>query len=447
MWHAYRLHERGPIGASHLHLCGRLFQEYVVTAWANAEMQRLRWQLKNQQTLRAESYRGLMDALNTGAAPAGIGPSFQGGNRHMSACYNDAMAIVRDRGKPDLFVTMTCNPSWPEITRELSEGQDAKYRPDLCARVFKLKLDEMMQSLLKQNVLGKVCRRSVACAPLSDLTVQVIGHLHVIEFQKRGLPHAHILLILSPEHKPQNADDVDRLISACLPDPDVHPELYETVTTAMLHGPCGERDPQAGCMDEGRCTKKYRRDFRETTEIQPDGYPLYRRPNDGRIFLRKGGPGRPDVVFDNRDVVPHNPYLSTRFNCHINVEVCTSIRAIKYIYKYVYKGHDRAQAVIEANGEQSEHVDEIQRYIDARYVSMSECASLSTRRRRCVDAKRSLLAALHVPNAPQRPRRVAPAAAPRERAAHPIRGRRRGRQLAGPRPTPHVAHRLLPLQP
>jgi len=48
MWHAYRLHERGPTGASHLHHCGRLFQEYVVTAWANAEIQRLRWQLKNQ---------------------------------------------------------------------------------------------------------------------------------------------------------------------------------------------------------------------------------------------------------------------------------------------------------------------------------------------------------------------------------------------------------------
>jgi hypothetical protein len=44
--------------------------------------------------------------------------------------------------------------------------------------------------------------------------------------------------------------------------------------------------------------------------------------------------------------VPYNPYLSLLFNCHINVEVCTSITAIKYLYKYVYKGHDHAQVDI-----------------------------------------------------------------------------------------------------
>jgi hypothetical protein len=41
-------------------------------------------------------------------------------------------------------------------------------------------------------------------------------------------------------------------------------------------------------------------------------------------------------------VVPYNSYLSLLFNCHINVEVCTSVAAVKYLYKYVYKGHDRA---------------------------------------------------------------------------------------------------------
>jgi hypothetical protein len=41
-------------------------------------------------------------------------------------------------------------------------------------------------------------------------------------------------------------------------------------------------------------------------------------------------------------VVPYNPYLSLLFNCHINVEVYTSVAAIKYLHKYVYKGHDCA---------------------------------------------------------------------------------------------------------
>jgi hypothetical protein len=45
-------------------------------------------------------------------------------------------------------------------------------------------------------------------------------------------------------------------------------------------------------------------------------------------------------------VVPYNPYLSLLFNCHINVEVYTFVAAVKYLYKYVYKGHDRAQVDI-----------------------------------------------------------------------------------------------------
>ncbi len=47
------------------------------------------------------------------------------------------------------------------------------------------------------------------------------------------------------------------------------------------------------------------------------------------------------VELDNRWVVPHNVYLSTKYDAHINVEVCNNIRVVKYTFKYVYKGHDR----------------------------------------------------------------------------------------------------------
>jgi hypothetical protein len=52
-------------------------------------------------------------------------------------------------------------------------------------------------------------------------------------------------------------------------------------------------------------------------------------------------------IFDNRWVVPYNPYLTMPYQCHINVEVCSSITTVKYLYKYVYKGHDRALAVVQ----------------------------------------------------------------------------------------------------
>ena len=80
---------------------------------------------------------------------------------------------------------------------------------------------------------------------------------------------------------------------------------------------------------------------------------------------------------DNRWVVPHNIGLVTKYNAHINVEICSSILAIKYLYKYLYKGHDRATVSLsQMNNMQpsaeTEPIDEIKMYLDARYVSASE---------------------------------------------------------------------------
>ena len=93
--------------------------------------------------------------------------------------YQNSMAIVRDRGKPDGFLTMTCNPYWKEIVENLSPGREPRHCPWLCARVFHAKFQELLDDLLRKEVLGKVKAYS-----------------WVIEFQKRGLPHAHLLLIL-----------------------------------------------------------------------------------------------------------------------------------------------------------------------------------------------------------------------------------------------------------
>ena len=137
-------------------------------------------------------------------------------------------------------------------------------------------------------------------------------------------------------------------------------------------------------MVDGRCSKKYPRDYLEQTEVRRDAYPLYARPNDGRVFERDGEGRHAPNLFTNRDVVPYNAYLLAKYNCHINVEICTSVRAVKYLYKYVYKGYDKAHVRVtragrhEADGEQDQNVDEIQRYIDARYVSMSEGVSCIT---------------------------------------------------------------------
>lgn len=112
--------------------------------------------------------------------------SFTSSPRHMHQLYQDAMSVVRAFGKPDLFKTMTCNPNLPEKQNELLKSQSANDRPDIIVRVFRIKLKLLLEDLLKNHVLGKT-----------------IAHVYVIEFQKRVLPHAHILLILDQKDKIQ----------------------------------------------------------------------------------------------------------------------------------------------------------------------------------------------------------------------------------------------------
>lgn len=264
----------------------------------------------------------------------------------MYALYLDSVAIVRKLGRPDFFVTFTANPAWPEIQDHLLPRQTAADRPDLVARVFHMKLRALLHDLTKQHVLGRV-----------------IAWTWVVEFQKRGLPHAHILLILQSEDKPRTPADIDRRVVAELPDPRTQACLFEIARRCLLHGPCGARNPGAPCMrDAGSCKARYPKDFREATSLLPDTYPLYRR-RDAGITVHKNG-----AILDNRDVVPYSPFLAKRFDAHINVEVVSSIRLVKYMYKYVYKGHDRAN--IEVSGPR----DEIREHIDARYVGPCEAA-------------------------------------------------------------------------
>ncbi|ONM20919.1 hypothetical protein ZEAMMB73_Zm00001d005363 [Zea mays] len=334
----------------------RLFQQFAVDTYIKIESSRLDFIRKNQDRLRADLYQGLVDSMLDGDIRAEkigkrtvLSTSFIGGPRDMRRRYMDAMALVRKFGKPDIFLTMTCNPNWDEIRRELLPGQTPQDRPDLVVRVFHAKLQELKHRLTKQDILGKVR-----------------AYVYVVEFQKRGLPHAHFLLIMQRKYKLTCPEQYDLLISAEIPS-NKYPELRKMVIKHMMHGPCGSLNPNCPCT-KGRksCKNHYPRPFSDTTLQGKDSYPVYRRRDDGRTEKVRG------CELDNRWVVPYNPYLLRLFNCHINVEACGSIKAVKYLFKYIYKGHDRASVVMRDASKADDDVDEIKQYRDARWVTPPE---------------------------------------------------------------------------
>ncbi|XP_043243545.1 uncharacterized protein LOC122392568 [Amphibalanus amphitrite] len=263
------------------------------------------------------------------------------------------MAIVRALGRPTYFITFTCNPDWPEIRAALLPGQDAQSRPDLVARVFGQKLRVLLDELTKRGIFGRC-----------------VAILMVIEFQKRGLPHSHILLIVRQEDRPRTADDVDAVISAELPDPtqsDQARRLHAIVVRSMVHRPCNTMRPAPACIINGRCDKGFPKPYAAVTEWRDDSpYPVYRRraaADGGHETARDGR------LITSQWVVPHSPYLSLRFDAHVNVEVCCSVQSVKYLFRYIYKGPDRqmvrADALVGLG-------DEIAAYQDLRSIGASE---------------------------------------------------------------------------
>ncbi|XP_019149863.1 PREDICTED: uncharacterized protein LOC109146663 [Ipomoea nil] len=329
----YRLQSRKEVVSTILH-AKRLFQQFVVDGYTMVESGRLIYIRTHIKSLRCESYSGLTDALTRGEinlANQGcriiLPSSFTGGARYMIQNYHDAMAICRWIGYPDLFITFTCNPKWPEVQRFLTDRSlKAEDRPNIICRLFKMKLDSLIADCRKKQLFGSVAG------------VSEVGAL-------------------------------DKIIPAEIPDENMGVEYYKAVEEFMMHGPCGKARLNSPCMVKGRCSKHFPKNFLECSTFDDDGYPLYRRRENGRTITKNG------IVLDNRYVVPHNRHLLLKYKAHINVEWCNQSSSIKYLFKYVNKGHDRVTTEFYKTSNDSDvgkSVDEINMYYDCRYISPCE---------------------------------------------------------------------------
>ncbi|GJV82639.1 uncharacterized protein Tco_1522537, partial [Tanacetum coccineum] len=218
--------------------------------------------------------------------------------RYMLQNYLDAMAMCKFYGYPNLFITFTCNPKWPEITRFLKKkGLKSEDRPDVTSRVFKMKLDQLMKDIKEKEIFRRV---------RAD--------------DKLRLP-----------------TDIDRCISAEIPNKEVDPELHQLEKEFMMHGPYGPEHRSCPCMVENKCSKSFPKKFNEATFIDESGYAIYKRSDNGRTVMKQG------AEFDGGYVVPYNPTLLKRVH-------------------------------IELPAVEDEETDEIKDYYDCRYLSSYEAA-------------------------------------------------------------------------
>ncbi|XP_012828257.1 PREDICTED: uncharacterized protein LOC105949497 [Erythranthe guttata] len=257
-------------------------RKFCVDGFSMVESQRLNFIRFNQDQLRVDMYKGIEENIfkgDTEGKSVGqriiIPGSFAAGPMYMFNNFVDALQICNSIEFPTLFITITCNPQWPEIQRVLKDTNlRPADRPDILCRVFKMKLDSMMTEIKKGRIFG--CIRVYVCT---------------IEFQKRGLPHAHILLWLHND---------DKIIWAEIPDEENDRKMYQLVEKYMIHGPCGQANLKSPCMKDRVCTKRFPKPFVQRTESDTDGFTVYRRREDGRTVTKK------KTTLDNGFVVPYN---------------------------------------------------------------------------------------------------------------------------------------------
>jgi hypothetical protein len=341
-WARYLLMRRSE--ASLLHLCGKLSLEFLCDVWSTIECRNLSYLASSsiQSQFRSSRFSTLMDQLHSDGSrnlrrlgvPVLLPSSFAGSPRWYHALFHDALALPSATHLPDLFITVTFNPEWPELNRILPAHSNIHDHPDVVARVFWMRFSRIMKDVVDHGVFGKV-----------------ISYCYRIEWQLRGFPHAHVLLIL--QNRIVSAEAVDRCVSAEVPDPATEPELHRLVGQFMIHGPCNASN--APCINNGMCEKCFPKQLQRHTVLMPNGYPLYMRRGLHSVQVRGQQVG-------DSWVVPHNRYLLARHRSHICVEIASHLILYKYVYKYCFKPPDEGTI----------HFDEIAAFIAGRTLSSAE---------------------------------------------------------------------------
>ena len=357
----YVLYQR----ADTLSLFPTLTQQYILDQYS-------RWQSITLSKMAAD--RSVVNGMQrrikkfkergTRGRPYMLPASIPGSPMYQRNLVDDGMAVIGRYGNPTLFITFTGNPAWPEFLEavRITTGKDPPpdahvLFPALLVRVFKAKLYALENDLKVGSIFVH-----------RQVFIQ-----RVIEFQKRYIPHAHIVIRLDApdptpnmvdswittrmfyhEECPQFSGDIDSCIRAKCDCP-AH-ILNRFIFSKMRHTKCTE----GKCLTPTGCKK---------------GYPFDHagEPTMSHSWCNSRGTWTLRRSFrQDSKVVPYNRRLVEKYNAHINVECCASFTVIRYLRKYLSKMPDTSRALPSLDAVLANPKLEFQLWQSYRHVGVAE---------------------------------------------------------------------------
>ncbi|KMQ85683.1 hypothetical protein RF55_15614 [Lasius niger] len=150
------------------------------------------------------------------------------------------------------------------------------------------------------------------------------------------------------------------MVWAEIPDEERYPELKAKVLKHMIHSPCGDSSQRYPCTgNDGKCSKGFPKEFRDETNANVNEYPMYQQKNTGKKYIVR------NKKINNQWLVPYSPYLIMKYDRHTNLEICSSVKSVKYLYKEFDWASTKMQS---RDSTRLIKIDEVNSFLDAKYV-------------------------------------------------------------------------------
>jgi len=318
-YHAYKLVERPKSeGTQHLFKLKNLLHLWCVDHFIQNEALKLKYINEHQGEIRTASYIDL-DEKHKKSEKSGIHgkvlpKSFKNSKKNQSKKLQNAHSIIKNKGLPTLFITIGLNTAWQELKDAVNRYFEPQYRPEVMARVFKCKLQDIIDDITKEYKFGKP-----------------EGWFYSIEFQNKGLPHCHLVVILNENDVPKTVADYDDIVCCEIPCSETQKELFDQVKSNHIHRKCGKGyDMSAPCLKNGVCSQGFPFALQEETDISNKLKPIHRRRENDRTIVIDG------VSYNNQWIENYNPFMLQKFRTPFFIVITPSMKTLEYMFKSLY---------------------------------------------------------------------------------------------------------------